>query len=561
MQIYHISISHFRGIKTLTWNLAHPFVLLVGPGDSCKSTILEALELTLTARRQVSFSDADFHHCDTTRPIRIQVSVGGYPTEWKAANRYGLFQRGWNAKSGLRDEPEEGDIPVLTIQLAVDANLDPEWTIINDRQTEPRFLRSIDRDLLAVTRLGSYIDHHLSWSRYSLLSRLTGKIESLSAVLAGAQRDLRNKVAGAAMPELTAASQRAQALAAKLGVPCEGTLQPAIDPHAFTLGSGLLSLHEGSVPSRLRGTGSRRLLALALEKSCLDAGAIAVVDEIEHGLEPYRLRHILYELKNGLTAATGQVFLTTHAPAAIVECDVEDIFLIRNRGGDVTVRTIDDALQGIVRAQPEALLARRVVVCEGKTEVGFLRAMDHGWQNAGAQPFSRLGIVLVAGGGNTAAPMAAMDLRKLDYPVAYFGDSDVAITPSEAALRSGGCEVYLWENGLCIEQVVAQELPWSGIVEMLSIVEDPDIVRSRVMQYLKDVDLDRDPSLWQDTPVIREAIGKALKRSTKHDRGWFKNIEGGEFLGDLVLKFQSHLAPTCDLLAKLASLRTWVSRE
>jgi len=42
MQIRQVEIRHFRGIESLTWRPPGKFACLIGPGDSSKTTILDA---------------------------------------------------------------------------------------------------------------------------------------------------------------------------------------------------------------------------------------------------------------------------------------------------------------------------------------------------------------------------------------------------------------------------------------------------------------------------------------------------------------------------------------
>ncbi|MCK4886361.1 MAG: AAA family ATPase, partial [Planctomycetes bacterium] len=48
MRICHIEIKHFRGIQFANFQIDEPLVCLVGAGDSSKSTILDAIEYTLS---------------------------------------------------------------------------------------------------------------------------------------------------------------------------------------------------------------------------------------------------------------------------------------------------------------------------------------------------------------------------------------------------------------------------------------------------------------------------------------------------------------------------------
>ena len=98
MNIKHLNIRHFRGIDRLDWEVAGRLVCLIGPGDSTKSTILEAIELALTSRRSVSFDDADFYGADTDNSILIKATVGEVPADLLADVRFLIAGR--KVKSG-----------------------------------------------------------------------------------------------------------------------------------------------------------------------------------------------------------------------------------------------------------------------------------------------------------------------------------------------------------------------------------------------------------------------------------------------------------------------------
>ena len=92
---------------------------IIGPGDTAKSTILDALDLVLGTRRG-SFTEVDFHRLNLDDPIIIDVSVGDLSPEILDLEAYSSAIRGWNDFLGdLNDEPGDGDEPVITIRLAV----------------------------------------------------------------------------------------------------------------------------------------------------------------------------------------------------------------------------------------------------------------------------------------------------------------------------------------------------------------------------------------------------------------------------------------------------------
>ncbi|MEE4431025.1 AAA family ATPase, partial [Klebsiella pneumoniae] len=71
-----LEIDNFRAVKALRWLPGAGVNCLIGPGDSGKSTILDAIDLCLGARRSLSFTDADFHALDFGHPIRIALTLG-----------------------------------------------------------------------------------------------------------------------------------------------------------------------------------------------------------------------------------------------------------------------------------------------------------------------------------------------------------------------------------------------------------------------------------------------------------------------------------------------------
>jgi putative ATP-dependent endonuclease of OLD family len=70
-----LEIENFRAVKVLRWQPGPGVNCLVGPGDSGKSTILDAIDLCLGARRSISFTDADFHALDFGQAIRIALTL------------------------------------------------------------------------------------------------------------------------------------------------------------------------------------------------------------------------------------------------------------------------------------------------------------------------------------------------------------------------------------------------------------------------------------------------------------------------------------------------------
>ena len=163
--IRKIEISNFRGIQKFSWCPRPGVNCLVGAGDSGKSSILDAIDLCLGPRRNLSVSDADFHLLNVETPIHIDTTLGELGDKLKSLDTYGLYLRGFDSTTGeISDEPEVGLETVLTVRLAVEADLEPTWSLLSERalaEGQSRNLSWNDRVRLAPTRLGAFSEYNL----------------------------------------------------------------------------------------------------------------------------------------------------------------------------------------------------------------------------------------------------------------------------------------------------------------------------------------------------------------------------------------------------------------
>lgn len=171
-RVRQIDIRNFRCIQQLTWAPSAGINCLIGPGDSGKSSILDAIDFCLGARRALSLTDADFHRLNVASPIVITATVGELDDSLKSMEPYGAYLRSFNPATGaVEDEPEAQAETVLSIRLTVGSDLDPVWTLVSDRAEaagQSRFLTWADRARLAPTRVGPFADHNLAWRRGSV---------------------------------------------------------------------------------------------------------------------------------------------------------------------------------------------------------------------------------------------------------------------------------------------------------------------------------------------------------------------------------------------------------
>ena len=222
MRIRHMSISNFRGIRELYWNVPDNSLLcLIGRGDSTKSTILEALRRAFYPQWNVPFDDADFFQCAPANAICIDVILGDIPDQFRDLESYGYHLCGWNPQTLTRhDEPGDGLEDALRVRLAVGNDLEPSWRVIRGDDDEGISFKTVDRARVSVSLIGALSDRHLTWSRGSLLSRLT-EAESLSLSLAEAGRAARAALEGhraQSLSQFDGIAQTAEATARSLGV-------------------------------------------------------------------------------------------------------------------------------------------------------------------------------------------------------------------------------------------------------------------------------------------------------------------------------------------------------
>ena len=554
MRIRQLSIRNFRGIKELDWTIGARSVCLIGPNNATKTTILEAISLVLSPRWNATFSDSDFHKIDVTESIEITATICDLPDSLKPEQKYGGYLRGWNSGKGVIDEPGYEDKECLTVRLKVDKTLEPEWHVINDR-AEIR-IGARERAKFGVSRVGSFVDRDLTWGKGAALARVTESTNSID--FAGISRGAYDAVSRTDLRELESAAAEVEDMSKRYGVKPDFSFHARLNIDSVSIAAGALALHDENVPVRQYGLGSKRLVTLAMQKEVTDQGTILLIDEIEHGLDPYRLRSLVRLLRDDLCPQTenrsklGQVFSTSHSPIAVVESDATELHVVRNNDGRTQVLQIPGELQAFVRSHPEALLAPRIVVCEGKTELGLLIGIDVKWtDDSGGAGMTYHGVFPIFGGGSTARGYAEK-LKTLGYMVLLFVDGDVEI--DSATLQEKGIETLVWADNFSTEKRVFFDLPSEAIIDMVKYaMEHNSCFRAMFLDQFSDIEelsarLD-DNSTALDT---RTFLANAADRSKA-----FKRIDHGERLGRRISQSLDSI-PETDLFKKLASIRKWI---
>lgn len=537
-RIRSVEISHFRGIKDLVWLPSPGINCIVGPGDSGKSSILDAIDFCLGARRNIQFTDADFHQLDVETPIKITVTLGEIDDGLKNLDAYGMFVRAFDPATGrIEDEPEKDAETVLSVRLTVASDLEPSWTLVSERAEAQGLGRNLswgDRVRLAPTRIGALADYHLGWRRGSVLNRVSEERADASASLAKAARDARAAFGEEAQGQLGVTLMIVAATAKELGIPIGENIKAMLDAHSVSFSGGTISLHdEGGIPLRSLGIGSTRLLIAGLQRKAAAQSTVILIDELEHGLEPHRIIRLLGSLGAKEKTPPLQVFMTTHSPVALRELSGGQLFVARRSGDHHEVLNVgtNDGVQSTIRLYPDAFLAPSVVVCEGASEVGLVRGLDQYRTAQGKAAITALGTALVdCGGGDSDRPFVKGEAFKgLGYRAAVVRDDDKKPTAAvETGFIAKGGEVVAWRDGRALEDELFLSLTDDGVGKLVARAIDlhgDDLVNEHIKSVTKNkrdlAAIQRELKAGAISSESRVALGAAAR--TKRS-GWFKSV-------------------------------------
>lgn len=555
MKVRRIDIENFRGIRRLSWSLPadQTFFVLIGPGDATKSTILTALERGLSDRWNITFTDTDFYRGELDEPIRIRIAMTGVPQDLLGVEDLGLHLAGINPAGEWSHDPEDGLEECVIVELRVDADLEPEWVAYRpdaDDDEERHVLRARHRSRFGAFRVDERVDAHLRWTRMSALGKLTEKKEDARKTLTLANRAARQAVSAAVPPDLQCLADDVRNAVSAIGGAQFEDLRPGLDI-SLTSAQGNLALFDGPVPLTNFGLGTRRLAGAAAQQLAHEDSTILLVDEVEYGLEPHRLVHLLRYLQRKDTFS--QVFVTTHSPSALQHLDPSDLVMVRSEGGETVARSLGDpvTLKPVIKASPEAFLARRVVMGEGKTEYGLLLGLFDAWDTeleaADGVLTAALGVVGVEGSGGTGSAGRAKELLDAGYEVVLVLDSDDhAANALVLDVEAAGGKVVQWTGGVCTERAICDQLSAEGLTAFIDAAveasDDPETSRVSFADQLKargaptvsEKEARLDVAVWAAAGTTLEQA-RVMVGDTAKDKSWFKNVDRGKALAAVVL--------------------------
>lgn len=422
MHIVRIKISGFRGIRSADIALGCHSVL-VGPNNSGKTTIIEALALLFGRDRLVRrLTEHDFYCSEPSETARIWciATVAGFAPN-DPQHHFSWFnpERGvekWfdsNSKT-LSPEPTEQHTD-LAVQIGFAARFDLEELeaetirfFVDDEATlgdpfaEDAHLRIIHAK--ALQELGFFlVPASRTWDRWiSFSSELFRRVVATRGDMpARAVRHERTRlwmppeatrledqpglseIVSSTNEELEALLASAPKLQLRLTATDSDSVLASVVPH-FVQSAG------PTLPSQRQGTGlvslQSLLLLMQLGKARAETGQsfVLAVEEPELHIEPSQQKRLV----NRLNALCNQTIVTTHSPIVAALFPPPDTLFIENRDGVMTAKPLMDP----VPAQPTnhqqhllfawrqkliaALMHEYVLIPEGVSDVAWLEALQ-----------------------------------------------------------------------------------------------------------------------------------------------------------------------------------------
>ena len=559
-RILNIRIRNFRCFKDFKASFGNEhFIVLIGRGDSGKSTILKAIDALLSPQWNYTFTDWDFYNGNVSEPIIIEGDIIELSDEFLSLDtiqfNYKLLHQDGNISTDIRNECES-DIPLITLRLIVDETLEPKWFVVSGRDGIPDIeLHSKDRELFKSFMIADTNDLQFSYHRQSpLISLANNTREERNAVNHRMITVVRSAFLKgkeiSSFEEFNDSAKRVKISADKLGIDGEiFDVQLDYKENAFTLRN--VGLHKDNQPCRLLGNGSKRLISMAIQLELTKQGGVVLVDEIEQGLEPDRILSIIQLYKNN---NCGQMILTTHSRHVVCECKYSQ--LLRVMPDHTGVWIFNNSFASMLRTIPEIFFAKRVILCEGKTELGFLRALDD-TQRSNGWGFSRKGIAFANCNGGDTFYRNAVLLCEQNIDVCILCDNDVPTLENKFLLaENAGATVIRWDVGNCLEQQIFKDASHRLIIELVALAQSLNPSRN-INAELKITTGGLEDMDEHTIDALREDIGKAAKSNS-----WFKDIDKAQALANVLFKgLDSGLIPQNTVLhQRLTSLLEWVNK-
>ena len=581
MKLTSIEVKNFRGIKqaSVSFPIDSRIICLIGPGDSGKSSLLRAIEWALWPSWSLIVTDMDFYNCDTSSPIEIAVSITELPKALQKEDKFGLYLRDYEKVClGLDDEPTDGGILILTIQLTIDQTLEPKWNVITSR-SDPKPINQKDRRLLSFGIVGFDHEKDFQWGRSSVLQKYADSKDTLHSAFTQA---MRTAVENTSLEALDQIAPELKNIGRQYGVSFNGDIHNRLlmqnGSYSTTVG-----VFDDKVPFAQRGLGSKRLLSIGMNVNAYECGTLVLVDELETGLEPYRISTLINQLRMQFKDS-GQLILTTHSRSVVCECDVKELCVVNNSAGELVIHRlsaieeISGDVQGIIRGEPDSFLCKRIIVCEGKTEIGLLRSLDEVLFDKTGTRFAHFGVGMALGGGGNKFFNLARLLKTCGYDCCILMDSDIDNEEAEKdVMEKLGIKVFSWDKGNAIEEQIFQDATIQCAEQLIAYAVELKGIQS--VEALLNNEFSGEPKEYKvDNGAIvlcgndkgevskeflrrigKVAKGKFNKKKNDYEGCWFKRIDRGQEIGRILFSSKEQIYAGSTFRKIMSGMLKWVN--
>lgn len=427
MKLTNICVSNHSRLQDLDLEIRQHLVL-VGPNDVGKSSLLRCLDLVLgatTAQLYSWITPADLR--DEAAPLVVQARLVGFSSDDEA-----LFP----------DEINVDDDKNKSLTLRLEAAFDTNGTLAVDRkavgaghnrQLSREQLTAIGWKLLRATAPG----RDLREDRQSALDEILESVElgaeqhAFDGLALQLHEQLKNStVLGGLRGDLAGQLSRALPLAVSRD---DLLLVPGATADADVLSDVRLQILKDGVPRNIseQSDGMRALFALALYDLVSVGANVVGIDEPEVHLHPTSQR----SLARLLQASSNQKVLATHSADIVGAFPAESVVAVRAGGHVVQPKAdflSDDERMVVhwwVRNKLEPLTALGVVAVEGVSDrIIVERVGDLTNRN-----LDRLGVALVEtdGAGDMGAILRLFGPDGFDIPLALLVDQDAAAATAD----------------------------------------------------------------------------------------------------------------------------------
>lgn len=551
MYIKNIRIKNFRGIKDMNWTIKSRLLAIIGPSDSTKTTILDAIEMVLTPSWNIPINDYDFFNGQVNNDIVIELTIGEIPKELLTEEKYGLFVRKFVLENDIDDEPNEMDEVFLTLRLTINEFYEESWKVVNNR-SDGKEINYRDRAKLNMGRVGENFYKDFSLTRNSVLNKYGDDFREIDRIILNISRNNKEnfKLEDENLKSIVDSIKKAMR---EYSIAPKNDFVTRLDIKNSDLNRSNISIYDGEVPIILNGTGTKRLMSSAMNINQMKNNSIVLIDELEYGLEPYRIRQLLVKLNE--LSKNGQVIFTSHSPIVMLEMQCTNISICRSYQGKTTCLNLEKDFQDIVRSSPEALLSKKVIVAEGRTECGILKALDT-YIGKKENYIEYYGTSFIDGGGKNTTGKAEK-LQKLGYDVLLFIDSDAEDTNKQAEkLKEKGVKVVQWGEKNSTEQQIFMDMPLSSIGKILQVAIKNKGREAIIAKLKSDMNLDLDKINEKIEEIGEENFRKEIGKSAKSNE-WFKNEDIAENLGEVIFEYYNDINNDSDIKRVFREIKEW----